>query len=190
MSDEGIKLIVRISAGEEKALTKFYELYYRSVYGYALKQLREPADAADIVSQVMVEAWRSADKFEGRSKVRTWILGIARYKILDQLRQRHRHSKVDSLDADDEIHIEDEDADSLFDQVLKSEHSIFVRQCLEGLTAAQKEVVYLAFFEGLVYHEISVVIDIPEGTVKSRIHQAKSALRKCLRKLVGLNIEM
>lgn len=76
-------LLKHMAAGSEAALREFYQTFNARVYGFALKRLRDPADAADVLNEVMLEAWRSASRFEGRSQVSTWLLGIAHHKIID-----------------------------------------------------------------------------------------------------------
>ena len=150
------------------------------VYRFSLKRMSEPSDAAEVLNQVMLDVWNTAHRFEGRSKVQTWLLGITNHKIIDSLRKTSRHEG-------DEIpeNIEDESGKTPFEQVSLSEHAVYIKRCLEKLTYNHRQVVHLAFFEELAYSEISEIVDCPEGTVKTRMYHAKEALKKCLRQYIS-----
>ena len=181
MSDDDQELLQRIARQDQAAMTEFYDTYHSAVYHFALKRMREPSDAAEVLNLVMMEVWKTASRFEGRSKVRTWLLGITNHKIIDALRKIGRHEGEELNDSyEDESHTES------IDMVELAEHAEFIRQCMDGLSDAHRQVVHLAFFEDLVYTEIADIMACPEGTVKTRMYHAKTALKKCLQKLLGM----
>ncbi len=183
MSDADNLLLTQIAQGDQKAFARFYDLYHSAVYRFALKRLREPSDAAEVLNQVMLEVWRTAARFEGRSQMLTWVLGIAHHKIIDAIRRTSRHEGEEvSPDWEDESQI------SAVDAVQLTQNSEWVRRCLERLSSAHREVVHLAFYEDLPYTEIALIVGCPEGTVKTRVFHAKNALKNCLKTLLGAEI--
>ncbi len=180
MTDADHQLLNRIASGDEQAMSRFYDQFHSIVYNFALRRMREPSDAAEVLNQVMLEVWRTAHRFEGRSKVSTWLLGITNFKIIDALRKIGRH-EGDEIPAD----MTDENDQTALDSIALSENAAFIRRCMEKLSDAHQQVVHLAFFEDLSYSEIGEIADCPEGTVKTRMYHAKTALKKCLKKLIG-----
>lgn len=177
--DIAVKLLRQMAVGSETALQSFYRLFQARVYAFALRRLENPADAADVLNEVMLEAWRSAALFEGRSKVSTWLLGIAHHKIVDNLRRnkRHVHDEIDPEWMDDA-------GINPIDMIAGIQDAKHMQDCINNLTDSHRLVVHLAFFEDLGYEEIATIAECPVGTVKSRMFHARQLLRQCL---TGLN---
>lgn len=173
--DAGADLLGRIAAGSEAALTRFYRDYHGRVYAFALRRLGNPTDAAEVVNEVMMEVWRHAHRYEGRSKVQTWLLGICHHKVIDLMRRRGRHGG-EPLEED----LPDTQQTSALDALVGAQDAQLVRRCLEELSDAHRQVVHLAFFEELSYSEIATIVACPEGTVKTRMFHAKQKLKHCL----------
>ena len=136
--------LLRISNGDQMALEGFYRHYESSVYRFALNKLNQPADAADILNEVMVEVWKCSHRFEGRSKISTWLLGITRYRIYDRLRKKSRCGLEQDID---------DFCDTLTDQQPNMEVVMSAmddkekgKHCIEKLSDHQREVIHLAFF--------------------------------------------
>lgn len=179
---EAAVLLNRIAAGSEAALTEFYRAFEHSIYRYAHQKLNDPHEAADILNEVMLEVWNGARRFEGRSRVSTWVLGIARYKILDRLRARRpATTNLDSM-AD----IEDTAAPDPVASSAAAEQAEWIRRCLQTLSDQHREVVHLTFYQGLSYPEIALIAGCPEGTVKTRMYHARKALQRCLQRIQAL----
>ena len=179
METEGRQLLDRIAAGDEAALADFYRLFEARIYRFAQARLNDPFSAADILNEVMLEVWKQAGRFQGRSKLSTWLLGITRYKVLDRLRQRQRNPVQQELD--DRLPDESPSHEAVIAGAQDAER---LRHCLDRLPESQREVMHLAFFEDLGYREIAALVDCPEGTVKSRVYHAKEALKRCLSRLM------
>ena len=177
------QLLQQIAAGKQDALNRFYELFEPRVYHYAMSRLNDPFDAADTLNEVMMEVWKYASRFEGRSKVSTWLLGITQHKVYDRLRKRSNSQKHDDID-DHSIHLTDNALP--MERVLSAaQDADLVRRCMQGLSATHREVLHLAFFEDLPYQEIASIAQCPEGTVKTRVFHAKIALKNCLAKVTA-----
>jgi RNA polymerase sigma-70 factor (ECF subfamily) len=178
-ADETAGLLARIAQGQKAAFEQFYDAFYARVYAFALRHLRNPADAAEVLNEAMLEVWRSASRFEGRSKPLTWVFGITHHKVIDRLRRRHKehHEEFDEELAPE---LADETQPSALDALARAENAEQVRRCLERLSGAHRLVVHLAFFEDLSYPEIAEIVGCPVGTVKTRMFHAKEHLKRCL----------
>ena len=167
--------MARIAAGSEEAMTDLYARHGRRIYAFALSRLGDPVGASDVVSETLVEVWRGAGRFAGRSRVTTWMLGIARHKLVDELRRRaaRAHEELDESLPDSAGADPGEALDGAGARAR-------LRRCLERLGAAQREAVHLAFFEDLSCAEIAEVAGIPVGTVKTRLFHARRWLRRCV----------
>jgi RNA polymerase sigma-70 factor, ECF subfamily len=172
---DATELLAAIAAGSEPDFARFYDVYHSRVYAFVLRHLGDPAEASDVLNEVMLEVWRSAARFEGRSQALTWVLGIAHHKALDALRRRGR-APTEELDES----LPDEDAPNPPELLAAAQNAELLRVCLEKLSPDQRLVVHLAFFEDLPYPEVARIIDCPLGTVKTRIFHAKRFLKRCL----------
>lgn len=177
------RLLTAIAGGDESSLEELYVMYEKDVYAFALSRLSDPHAAADIVNEVMLVVWRTAERFRGGAKVRTWLLGITNNKVLDALRRRgtRPHEELDERLADSSS----ETGERI---VATAQHSRSVETCLKALTDQHRQVVHLAFYEDLSYREIAEIVDCPAGTVKTRMYHAKISLKRCLERM-GLNGE-
>ena len=173
------ELISRISNGDKSALAELYRQLEKPVYRFIQSKLNDPFESSDILHDVFIEVWRSAGRFEGRSKVRTWIFGIAYRKVIDHFRKSGRVSVTDDLP---ETADESADAEACLAAGQEAEH---VRHCLGTLKPEHQTTISLAFYEDMSYGEIAGVTDVPEGTVKTRIYHAKKLLMRCLEGILG-----
>ncbi len=176
-SDEA--LLERITERDEEALHELYRRFAPRLGGFLRSRLNDPVAIDDVINVVMLEVWKSASRFEGRSSAASWILSIARHRAIDQMRKSGGH---DHDEIDESIEAPDAGAEMLLDAAADAAR---VRECIEELPRAQREAVHLAFFEELAYGEIARVMDCPPGTVKTRVFHAKRALKRCLERITG-----
>ncbi len=175
VTNDAAALLARMATRDESALREFYRQFHGQIYAFALKRLRDPADAADVLNEVMLEVWRSAGRFESRSKVSTWVLGITHHKAVDRLRRRKNRSYEE---LDDQI--EDSDSPTAADVLAGAQDAALLRRCLDGLSDMHRQVMHLAYFEDLSCEEIAEISDCPVGTVKTRMFHARRLLKLCL----------
>ena len=173
--EELIELLRRIASGDESAFERFYRSQADRVYRFLRTRLQDATAAGEILNEVMLEVWRTAQRFEGRSRVQTWLLGIAHHRMVDHLRRNRRH-RGDALDES----LADDDAPAAARLVNALQEGELLRRCLDRLSDVQRQVMHLAFFEELSYTEIARIVDCPEGTVKTRVFHARQALKRCL----------
>ncbi len=176
-------LLASVANGSEDALADLYRQVESPIYSFALARLDDPQRAADVLNEVMLEVWRRAASFQGRSRTLTWILGITHHKIVDSRRRRERLRPGPPPDE----RTPDTASPSPFKQAQQRERSAAVRRGLDRLSDGHRQVVHLAFFEDLSYAEIARVLDIPEGTVKTRVFHAKKVLLRHLKHREGVD---
>lgn len=167
-------LLKRVAGQDRAAFDALYRALETPVYRFIRSKMNDPFESADILHDVFLEVWRSAGRFEGRSSVKSWVFGIAYRKVIDVFRKSSRTELTDSFE--DEV-----DHDPNPEQCLASaENSAHVRYCMDTLKLEQRAAIQLAFFDDQGYREIAAALDIPEGTVKTRIFHAKKLLMRCL----------
>lgn len=172
--DSHAQLLTKVGQGDKQALAALYRALEKPVYRFLQSRLNDPFEAADVLHDVFIEVWRSASKFEGRSKVQTWIMGIAYRKAIDVHRKRARVSVTDDIP---ETPDDSPDAEACLTAGQEAEH---VRHCIETLKEDHRSAITLAFFQDMAYGEIAKVTGVPEGTIKTRIFHAKKLLMRCL----------
>jgi RNA polymerase sigma-70 factor (ECF subfamily) len=169
----------RIAAGDAAALSDLYDLSSRYVYGICLKVLRNHADAEEVTLDVYTQAWRQAARFDAdRGEPLAWLLMLARSRAIDRLRARggaRRHEEDFDRVRDFASPLIDPESGSVL-----SERASRVRAALACLPAEQREVIDLAYFQGLTHTEIAEKLAQPLGTAKSRIRLALQRLRQTL----------
>ncbi|MEM9575772.1 MAG: RNA polymerase sigma factor [Pseudomonadota bacterium] len=171
---DDIDLVTQIAAGDKRAMHALYLKYNDAIFAFALSRAGNADLASDCVHDTMLDVWRSATRFAGRSSVKTWLFSIARNKLVDALRKRGKHSYVDEVPE-----VEDTAPNPEAAAIAAAERAR-LHHCLEGLSGPQRSAVRLAFLEDLSYPEVAEIEDVPLGTIKTRIHHAKQALMRCL----------
>ena len=132
--------------------------------------------AEDLISEVFLDVWRQADKFEGRSAVSTWMLSIARFKALSALRKRPEQE----LDDETAERIEDQ-SDDPETALAKKDKGALLQQCLSALSAEHREIVDLVYYHEKSVEEVAGIVGIPEATVKTRMFYARKKLSELLK---------
>jgi RNA polymerase sigma-70 factor (ECF subfamily) len=168
-------LIARIADGDRLAMQVLFARHHVRVYRFILRLVHNQATAEDLISEVFLDIWRQAGKFEGRSAVTTWMLGIARFKTLSALRRRQE----DELDEETAERIEDQ-ADDPETALAKKDQGAVLRQCLTALSAEHREVIDLVYYHEKSVKEVAEIVGIPEATVKTRMFYARKKLSELL----------
>ena len=168
-SDEA--LVAQIAQRDKRALQSLYSRHHIRIYRFALRFLNDEAAAEDTVSEVFIDVWRQAERFEGRSQVTTWLLAIARNKALSLLRRRS------SEELDDEVaeFIEDP-SDNPEVAMLKSQRASVLQDCLTQLSPAHREIVDLVYYHEKSVEEVAEIIAVPANTVKTRMFYARKRI--------------
>jgi len=179
------ELIERSRKGDSAAFGVLVERYQRRVVGVAQAVVHNQDDAIELAQETFVRAYENLSKFESRSSFSTWLYRIAANLAIDFWRREGRHVVLHGEDADNEIaKLPTVQGDS-FKEVSRSELSARLKQALEELTPEHRAVILLREVEGMSYDEISDVLQCPRGTVMSRLHYARTHLRKILKDVSG-----
>ena len=169
-------LIARIAGGDRLAMQVLFARHHVRVYRFVLRLVRNDATAEDLISEVFLDIWRQAGKFEGRSAVSTWMLSIARFKALSAMRKR----QDTELDDETAERIEDQ-ADDPETALAKKDKGALLRQCLTALSAEHREIVDLVYYHEKSVEEVAGIVGIPEATVKTRMFYARKKLSELLK---------
>lgn len=168
-------LIDKITAGDQRALQVLYARHGVRIYRFAQRLLRDESAAEDTLSEVFLDVWQQAGRFERRSQVATWLLGITRNKALSCLRRRS------TAQLDDEIVEFIEDTSDTPEAALqKQERSEILRECLQRLSPAHREIIDLVYYHEQTVEEVSAIIGVPVNTVKTRMFYARKRMSELL----------
>ncbi|MDZ5461498.1 RNA polymerase sigma factor [Azohydromonas lata] len=181
-NDEVLRLLARISQGDEAAFRELYRAFSRRLYAYVIRKLGNEAQAEEIVADTLYEVWKAPDRFRGDSLFSTWLIGIARNKVLMAFRSRKPDAIHEDLQDIAEV-VASEDAGA-FELLAQRQRREGVQHCMERLTDEHREAIHLVFYEGMALAEVAQVQDCPENTVKTRLFHARQKLRNCLKLLL------
>jgi len=173
-SDEA--LISRIAAGDRLAMQVLFARHHVRVYRFVLRLVSNPTLAEDLISEVFLDVWRQAGKFEARSAASTWLLAIARFKALSALRRKPE----EELDEEAAGAIEDP-ADDPEVSVQKKDKGEILRKCLSALSPDHREIIDLVYYHEKSVEEVAVIVGIPEATVKTRMFYARKKMSELLK---------
>ncbi|HEX3721366.1 MAG TPA: sigma-70 family RNA polymerase sigma factor [Nitrolancea sp.] len=173
--DAESELVARIAAGERQALDALYQRHAQPIFGYILNLTADRGLAEEIVQDTFVAAWRGAAGFKGRSSVKTWLFGIARRQAHNVLRRRN----LPVID-DTELDLTPSDEPEPEAMALLNADRQTLMTAIERLSPVHREVLLLAFVHELSYAEMAELLEVPVGTIRSRLSNAKRLLRQTL----------
>lgn len=168
-------LLLRGGQGDHDAFRRLYDLQSPCLYVQALGLTRQPQLAADAVHDIFLQVWRRSSRFDpSRGRAANWLAMLLRNRAIDIMRRRGRESY--GVEPDDQP---DASPDAL-DQLVTSSEGSALRRCLDELEADQRNVILLAFNDGLSHSELAIRLQKPLGTVKSRLRRGLIGLRERL----------
>ena len=167
-----VRLVQRIAAGDETALTRIYDQFAPTVFGVARRVLGDPAAAEDVVQEVFVSLWERPSAFDSaRGTLAAWLGMLAHRRAVDRVRREEAsRRRADAMASQPPV--APPDLDEAVSTLWIGER---VRSAVHELPEEQRACVNLAYFEGKTYIEVAEILGIPEGTAKSRM---RLALRK------------
>jgi RNA polymerase sigma-70 factor (ECF subfamily) len=168
-------LIESIADRDPDAMRVLFARRRVCVYRFVLRLTGDEAMTQDIVSEVFLEVWRRADRFEAKSTVLTWLLAIARHKAFSALRRRSE-AQLDE-DAVSSIADPTDDAETILDRHTRD---AIVKRCLTQLPAAQREIIDLVYYHHKSVAEVASFVGIPASTVKTRMFYARNRMANLL----------
>lgn len=173
-------LLERIRQGDRNALHQLYRKYYHPLLRFTYRITGQLELAEETVNDVMLVVWQDASAFEARSKVGTWVMGIA-YRKAMKLAQRSRRWYTRFAAADFDISIERSDGGE--EPTVRAEVEDLLAHALRALPPEQRAVVELTYYFGCSYEEIASIVNCPVNTVKTRMFHARGKLRALLPRL-------
>jgi RNA polymerase sigma-70 factor (ECF subfamily) len=168
-------LIKAITRGDQDAMEIFYLRHKAKVLRCAMRFVRNPTAAEEVVSDVFQHVWRRAGDFQSRSQVSTWLLAIARHKALDVRAQRVAEPLDDDL-ADTLV----DEADGPETTMHRKESRGIVHECLAHLSPAHRTIIELIYLQEKPIGEVAKLISVPENTVKTRVFYARQRMKGLL----------
>ena len=169
-------LIESIASGDKRAMQVLYARHDVRLYRFIEHLIGNSSVAEDLVSDVFLDAWRQANRFEAKSRVSTWLLAIARHKALSALKRRSH----EQLDERTTASIEDP-ADNPEVTTHKTVRRAIIRRCLGRLSPAHREVMNLVYYQEKSVEEVAAIVGAPANTVKTRMFYARRQLAQLLR---------
>jgi RNA polymerase sigma-70 factor (ECF subfamily) len=187
VSNADAALILRCQANDAAAFNEIVSRYKNKVFNYVCRMVGAGADAEDLTQETFLRAYMNIKSFQSRASLNTWLFRIATNICIDFVRKRRKTQAVTaSLHREDEeegSEVERDMPDSRFDPqsiLLNRELGVRLNQALASLPEKLRTVVLLHDIEGLAYEEIAQIVECPLGTVKSRLFNARMALRQRL----------
>ena len=164
-------LLGLVQRGDEHAMASIFDRYSKVVYSVALRVLRDPSAAEDILQEIFMQIWRSPDSFIAtRGSLGGWLAVVSRNRSIDVLRRKRPTESIDDMQFASSYNLANEaERNSMMEKA---------RVMINQLPAEQRKTLEMAFFDGLTHAEIAEMTGDPLGTVKTRIRSALITLRK------------
>jgi RNA polymerase sigma-70 factor (ECF subfamily) len=168
-------LIQSTATGDKHAMRILFARHNLRVYRFLLRFVANEATAEDLVSEVFLDVWRQAEKFQARSQVSTWLLAIARNKALAVLRRR----STEELDEDQAVALEDpgNNPEVAIENRQKTE---ILLKCLAQLSPTHREVIDLVYYHEKSIEEVAEITGVPQNTVKTRMFYARKQIAELM----------
>jgi RNA polymerase sigma-70 factor (ECF subfamily) len=169
-------LLGRVARGDQGAFEQLYEQVSGPVYGLVLRVVRDPAQSEEVSQEVLVDVWRTAARYDpDRGSGLAWVMTLAHRRAVDRVR-----SAQAAADREERAARIDRDHDEVAERVEARLEREQVRRCLGTLTDLQRESVTLAYYSGYTYREVAELLQVPLGTVKTRMRDGLIRMRDCL----------
>jgi len=171
-------LLLSVASGDEAAFEELYDAVAPLVFGLVRKVVRDEAQSEEVTQEVFVEVWEQAARFDAtRGKAVSWICTLAHRRAVDRVRASQASRERDMRQGIKEFQ---ESYDDVQDTVILRADGERVNKALESLSAAQREAIRLAYYGGYSHSEVASMLELPVGTVKTRIRDGMIKLRDLL----------
>ncbi len=192
-TDEDLEFVLLCRNGDVDAFEVLVERHQKRMLNIAYRMTDNYDDACDVVQEAFLSAFKSIKKFRGEARFSTWLTGILINHAKNRLKQMRTRSMHEGISIDDPVETESGSYNMepqspempIVEQLVQKEVQAQVQNCVSSLDETSREVVILRDMQGFSYEEISHILKLPEGTVKSRLFRARDALRNCLKKVLG-----
>ena len=180
-SDE--ELVARATAGDQDAFAQLVSRWERPIYALAYRTLRREEEARDVVQDAFLRAYRGLKGFKGEAKFSSWLYRITLNLCRDWMRKERRAPVAQVPEGTDPLDLADQQAaptESVEDLVARREMSAAVQLAMAELPEEQRLAIMLKEYHGLTFQEIAEMLDCPLSTVKTRLYQGLTVLRRRL----------
>jgi RNA polymerase sigma-70 factor (ECF subfamily) len=174
------ELILRAKRGDRKAFESLTRAYLPRIYRTAYAYLRNMEDASDVSQETFLRAYRSFSRFDEKRSFYPWLYQILKNLCINRMRRRkHRISSTDQMEGFRSVYPDPES------ELLRKEEIETVRRALDELPALHREILILRTYDGASYAEIAEMLSIPQGTVMSRLYNARLKLKQAIESIEG-----
>ena len=186
-------IVARCQGGDVQAFGSLVEKYQKKMLNTAYRMIGDYQEACEVTQESFLSAYRGIKKFRGEAAFATWLTGIVLNQARNRLKQMKTRSRYESVSLDVPVEspegmitreVASEDC-SASEQLEKKDTARMIQDCLNDLDPEFREVVVLREIQGYSYDEIRGILDLPEGTVKSRLFRAREILKGILKKRMG-----
>lgn len=194
LKDVDYALVRRCQRGDTEAYEEIVRKYQKKLFNTAYRMTGDYHEAADVVQEAFIAVYRNIRGFQGRSKFSTWMYTIVVNVSRNRMRQIRKQSFHEHFSFDDPVEtengrfkIEQPSGDlTALERLEKRERGQKVQECMSALDCEFREVIVLRDIQGFSYEEIAEMLNIAEGTVKSRLYRAREKVKECLKKIAGV----
>jgi RNA polymerase sigma-70 factor (ECF subfamily) len=191
--DEDSRLVSLCKKGDVDAFEELVKKHQKMIMNIAFRMLGNYEDAYEIVQDAFIAAYKGIRNFEEKARFSTWLYAIVVNLSRNRLKQIRTQQYYEKISIDDPAVTDRNPADadppnnepSVLERLERKDVQQQVQRCIDSLESEFKEVVVLRDIQSFSYDEISDMLKIPEGTVKSRLFRARHALKDCLKKFIG-----
>lgn len=192
-AEEDFELVSAAQAGEVAAFEKLVRKYQKRMLNIAYRMIGDYEDACETVQETFLSAYRSIKRFRKEAAFSTWLCAICLNHAKNRLKKTRNKARHEVQPMDDLLETEESafaretasDCLSVIEQMERKEVQEKVQECMNGLDDEYREVLVLRDIQGFSYEEISAILNVPDGTVKSRLFRARDGLKNSLKKTLG-----
>ena len=193
VQDDDNHYVALCQRGDTNAFQVLVERYQKKMLNIAYRITGDYEEACETVQEAFLSAFKAIKKFRGEAAFSTWLTGITMNHARNRLKKIRSHSHHEGVSIDDPIGTETgqifydhpSQEEPIIEQLEKKELQAKVQECIGTLDDEFREVLVLRDMQEFSYDEIHAILNIPEGTIKSRLFRAREALKNCLRKVIG-----
>ena len=193
VQDDDNHYVALCQRGDTNAFQVLVERYQKKMLNIAYRITGDYEEACETVQEAFLSAFKAIKKFRGEAAFSTWLTGITMNHARNRLKKIRSHSHHEGVSIDDPIGTETgqifydhpSQEEPIIEQLEKKELQAKVQECIGTLDDEFREVLVLRDMQEFSYDEIHAILNIPEGTIKSRLFRAREALKNCLKKVIG-----